>query len=77
MAFKEQCDLEFVIPFDGIIVYDKNDIRWWMGTTEKGLRVFIDKYKNQNIGLEEFRIFRDGEYIETVKEYMEREMLDE
>lgn len=72
MAFKEQCDLEFVIPFDGIIVYDKNDVRWWMGTTEEGLRVFIDKYKNQNIGLEEFRIFRDGEYIETVKEYMER-----
>ena len=77
MAFKKQCDLEFVIPFDGIIVYDKNDIRWWMGTTEEGLRVFIDKYKNQNIGLEEFRIFRDGEYIETVKEYMEREMADE
>lgn len=77
MAFKKQCDLEFVIPFDGIIVYDKNDIRWWMGTTEEGLRVFIDKYKNQNIGLEEFRIFRDGEYIETVKEYMEREMTDE
>lgn len=77
MAFKKQCDLEFVIPFDGIIVYDKNDIRWWMGMTEEGLRVFIDKYKNQNIGLDEFRIFRDGEYIETVKEYMEREMGDE
>ena len=74
MAFKEQCDLEFVIPFDGIIVYDKSDIRWWMGTTEEGLRVFINKYKDRDVGLEEFRIFRNGEYVETVGEYMKREM---
>lgn len=77
MAFKEQCDLEFVIPFDGIIVYDKSDIRWWTGTTEDGLKIFIKKYLERNIGVEGFRIFRNGEYIETVKEYMEREIADE
>ena len=74
MAFKKQCDLEFVIPFDGIIVYDKNDIRWWMGSNDEGLRVFINKYKDKNVGLDEFRIFRNGEYVETVGEYMKREM---
>ena len=74
MAFKKQCDLEFVIPFDGIIVYDKNDIRWWMGSNDEGLRVFINKYKDKKVGLHEFRIFRNGEYVETVGEYMKREM---
>lgn len=77
MAFKEQCDMEFVIPFDGIVIYDKNDVRWWMGTTEEGMKVFINKYRNKNVGLVEFRIFRNGEYIETVGEYMERETTDE
>lgn len=74
MAFKKQCDLETVIPFDGTIVYDKNDIRWWMGSNDEGLRVFINKYKDRDVNLEEFRIFRNGEYVETVGEYMKREM---
>ena len=74
MAFKEQCDIETVIPFDGIVVYDKNDIRWWMGTTEDGLKIFINRYIDKNVGLRDFRIFRGGEYVETVGEYMKREM---
>ena len=74
MAFKKQCDIETVIPFDGIVVYDKDDIRWWMGTTEDGLRAFINKYIDKNVGLADFRIFRAGEYIETVAQYASREM---
>ena len=76
MAFKEQCDMEFVIPFDGFIVYDSNDVRWWMGTTDGGLRVFINKYIDRNVGVEGFRIFKNGEYVETVAEYMKREMTE-
>lgn len=74
MAFKEQCDMEFVIPFDGFVVCDKDDIRWWMGTTEDGLKIFINRYIDKNVGLADFRIYKNGEYVETVAEYINREM---
>ena len=72
MAFNEQCDMETVIPFDGFIVYDKNDVRWWMGTNEDGLKIFISTYKERGVSIEDFRIFKGKEFIETVGEYMER-----
>lgn len=72
MAFNEQCDMETVIPFDGYIVYDQNDVRWWMGTNEDGLKIFIATYKERGVAIEDFRIFKGKEFIETVGEYMER-----
>ena len=72
MAFKEQCDIETVIPFDKIIVYDENDVRWWMGTNEDGLKIFIATYKERVVAIEDFRIFKGKEFIETVGGYMER-----
>lgn len=72
MAFKEQYDIETVIPFDGIIVYDNDDVRWWMGTIEDGLKIFIATYKEKGVAIEDFRIFRGEEFIETVGEYIER-----
>lgn len=72
MAFNEQCDIETVIPFDGIIVYDENDVRWWMGTNEDGLKIFITTYKERGNAIEGFRIFKGKEFVETVGEYMER-----
>lgn len=70
MAFKEQCDMETVIPLDAYIVYDKNDVRWWMGTNEDGLKIFIATYKERDVAIEDFRIFKGKEFIETVGDYM-------
>ena len=72
MAFWEQCDIEEVIPFDGFIVYDEKDVRWWMGYTEEGLKDFISTYKKKGIDIDSFRIFKEGKCIETVGEYWRR-----
>ncbi len=68
-----QCDFESVIRFDGIIVYDEEGVRWWMGVNETGLNSFIDSYLNSDkIDVRTFKIYKNREFIETVGEYIKR-----
>ena len=66
------CDRQDVLRFDGMIVYGEG-IRYWMGTTEEGLNVFIDRYINRdNIDVRKFEIYRNGEFAETIGDYLKR-----
>lgn len=58
-----------------ITIYDKNDVVWWTGTNNDGLKIFISNYREKGVAIEDFRIFRGGNYVETIKCYMEREMM--
>lgn len=58
-----------------ITIYDKNDVVWWTGTNNDGLKIFISNYREKGVAIDDFRIFRGGNYVETIKCYMEREMM--
>lgn len=63
------CERDDVIVFDGYVVYG-NNIPWWMGIDEAGLKSFIDDWKDREADLMSFEIYKGGEFVGTVGEYI-------
>ena len=62
------CDIEAVIPFDGIVVMMGN-IRYWMGYEEAFDR-FVEQCEDPR--LDTFEVYKLGERLGTVSEYRNR-----
>lgn len=60
------CDIEAVIPFDGIIVMMEDGIRYWMGYEEAFDRL-IEQCDDPR--LDTFDVYKLGKRLGTVGEY--------
>lgn len=67
----KDCNVDGVFKFPGMIVFD-GDVRQWMGMTYKGLDDYIDYTKGKDPGLMEYKIYKNGEFIETIGDYVKR-----
>lgn len=66
-----ECNNEGVLRFDGMIVFDNDGIRWWTGVNDKGLKSFIERHINDDkIDVKTFKIYKNGEFIETIGDYI-------
>lgn len=68
----QDCNIDGVYRFSGMIVFD-GDVQQWMGTTEKGLDSYIKYCLDRNEkGLLDYQIYQNGEFIETIGDYLKR-----
>lgn len=67
----QDCNIDGVFKFPGMIVFD-GDYRQWMGVNEKGLDDYIEYTKDKDPGLMDFKIYKNGEFIETIGDYIKR-----
>lgn len=67
----QDCNFDGVYRFPGMIVFD-GDVRQWMGMTEKGLDDYIKYATDRGEDLTRYEIYRNGEFIETIGDYIKR-----
>lgn len=68
----QDCNFDGAYKFPGMIVFD-GDVRQWMGITEDGLDDYIDRHMNgKEVGLMDYKIYKNGEFIETIGDYLKR-----
>lgn len=67
----QDCNFDGVYRFSGMIVFD-GDVRQWMGMTEKGLDDYIKYATDRGEDLTRYEIYRNGEFIETIGDYIKR-----
>lgn len=67
----KDCNVEGLFKFPGMIVFD-GDVRMWAGTTYDGLDRYIERHLGIDPDLMGYRIYKDGELIETIGDYVKR-----
>ncbi len=67
----KDCNVEGVYHFPGMIVFD-GDVPQWTGVDEAGLDAYIEKYRNRDKGLMGYKIYKAGEFVETIGDYVSR-----
>lgn len=65
-----ECSNDDLITFMGMTVVSPTGVKWWMGTTEDGLQTFIDRHKDAVKSLSEFSLYKNGEFVGKLGEYM-------